>query len=248
MKRLTAFDAVGASGDSIRLRALCERRWLALLRQPLANVPLTFRLDSGAEVGPVPTDASGIAEVSTRADARRFTVLGPGRSPAEGQLYRFDRDAPLLVCDLDRTVSDGSALRFWLSPNSFIRPFDGAPEALRTLSHHFRIVYLTARRDLVLEKTRRWLELYLFPPGPIVGRPWSFLPPSPEEFKRAALADLTRTFARVRIGIGDRAHDARAYLAHGLTAIAFRPTQRMPEEAVLCTTWNDILRRCLDVR
>lgn len=245
MKRLTAFDAVGAWGESVPLRAVLERRWLKYLRQPLREAPVSFRLDTGVELGSVFSDSSGTATIVVSVHGHRFTAYSAGAAPGHGCLYRFAADAPLLVCDLDMTVSDASAFRFWLAPNSLVEPFEGAAEALRTLSHHFRIVYLTARRDIVFEKTREWLRMHLFPPGPVIGRRWSLFPPSPEAFKREALSELKRSFTRVLIGIGDRAHDARAYLAHGMTAIAFRPTRSVPQEAVVCDRWDQIVRLCL---
>lgn len=246
MKRLTAFDSLSAVGEPLVLRALFERRWLLLARQPLAGAAVSFATDGGRPLGSAETDASGFAtlRIPVPFEATSFLAEHPGGSRARGGVYRFDRDDPILVCDLDLTLSDATPLRFWVSPVGAVAPFEGASKVLRSLAHRFRIVYLTARRDLFLDKTREWLRLNLIPPGPILSRPWSFLPIPSERFKREALADLKGRFPRLAVGIGDRPHDARAYLAHGMKAFLLRPRGRVPEGAVPCDSWNEILERC----
>jgi hypothetical protein len=108
----------------------------------------------------------------------------------------------------------------------------------------YRIIYLTARRDLLLDKTRAWLDANLFPPGPVIGRRFSWTPPSAEDFKRAALARLRERFPELSVGIGDAASDAAAYLAAGMTAVLYRPRGRIPQGAHRCRSWREIATLC----
>jgi hypothetical protein len=94
----------------------------------------------------------------------------------------------------------------------------------------------------MLPKTRRWLALHLFPPGPILCRPWSLRPVAPELFKTETLARIKRELPGLAAGVGDRAHDARAYLAHGLRALLINSFEPPPLGAEHFRSWPDIGR------
>lgn len=213
------------------LQALCERRWFGLARQRRPGVVVEFRDGHGRRVGEAASGPDGIA---------RLEIQAPGTYEAggsRGRAFRFKKNDPILACDLDRTVSDGSPLEFWLRPLESLQPFPGAVAALNRLAERYRILYLTARRDFVLQKSRDWLDLHAFPPGPVLCREWSLTPISPEAFKRAALSALAPRFS-LAAGIGDRAHDARAYLAHGMKAVLFRCSELAPAGALACDSWD----------
>ncbi len=241
MIRITAFDALRVPQEPARLSALVERRWMGLLRQPLANVAVEF-CSGDRRIGIVRTDLQGFARLDSRPDlpSGSYRVVSDRGACAEAHAFVWNSSDPILVCDLDLTLSNASALRFWLSPISQVRPFEGAPDVLRRLARTHRVVYLTARRDLVLDKTRQWLSQYLCPPGPILCRPWSLFPPAPGPFKQDALNSLRRRFSNLAAGIGDRRHDAAAYRSAGIPAILFRPRFRAPEASAVCQSWPEI--------
>jgi hypothetical protein len=237
--RVLAFDSIAVRGEPVKLRALVERRWFGLLRQPLQGRKVEFE-QTGRMLGCVESCAGGFAELACDAARGAFTARG-GAASSVGRVFVWDRDDPLLIVDLDGTISDATALAFWLLPLDAVQPFDGAVRAMAYLSTRYRILYLTARRDLVLPKSRLWLQHHGFPPGPILCRPWNLFPPSPGRFKTAALAELKRRFSNIRAGIGDRPHDARALLSNGIPTLLYRPA-RAPEGAVAFSEWEDILR------
>jgi hypothetical protein len=237
MTRLTLFDSLAVRGSVAVASALAERRWTGLLRWPKKGIEVEFFAD-GRRAGAASTGPDGMAAAPLSRPGTILEARGGGACAA-ASIYFFEPGDPILVCDLDGTVSDASALRFWLAPLTSTRPFPGSAEALRSLSSRARIVYLTARRDLVLEKTRRWLAAFDFPTGPVLCRLWSFAPPSPEAFKTGVLGRLKRDFPGIVAGIGDRSHDARACLAHGIPAVLFRPRFSV-QEARSFESWAEI--------
>ena len=115
---------------------------------------------------------------------------------------------------------------------------------LERLARTHRIVYLTARDDKLLNKTRDWLELEGFPEGPVFARnlgPDSF---SAKKFKTAWLATLTGTFSNVAYGFGDRDEDAAAYDTAGIPSYIVRADPfdpgELPASARYAADWSAI--------
>jgi hypothetical protein len=110
--------------------------------------------------------------------------------------------------------------------------------AVSDLAREFNIVYMTARRWFMRDKSRQWLERHGFPIGPILCRgPYMT---SAGEFKRGVIADLRGKFPGIFVGIGDRAHDAHACLSNRIPAILFRPREVPPPGSRVCENWGEV--------
>src|SRR5204863_234690 len=78
-------------------------------------------------------------------------------------------------------------------------PMPGAVEALTALSRLYRIVYLSARDEVLYEKTKAWLDDKGFPEGPVFCRDFH-IGSRQEVFKQRFIAELKGHFPRVVVG------------------------------------------------
>ena len=75
-----------------------------------------------------------------------------------------------LVVDLDGTVCISSGLDVARKAPEDIEASPGAAAAVTELARHYQIVYLSARDDALINRSRRWLDLKHFPHGPLLVR------------------------------------------------------------------------------
>lgn len=240
----TLYDAIALPGEPVQVLARCETRVLGALRIFHAGAPAAIQ---GAErFAETKTGAGGYASAALES-------LGAGVHPVRvaptdagsAAVWVLPADRTLIVTDLDRTVSKPTAFGFWLRGLGSIRPFPGAREALARAAERSLVVYLTARSDSLLGKTRAWLRLHGFPSGPVFCRHPRAPGSTSSEFKRQSVAQLKVRWPRIQLGIGDKALDARAYASNGVPAILFRPDGRppeVPEGITVCRSWEEIGR------
>lgn len=181
----------------------------------------------GAEVLSAKTDQDG--RVRFR---RKFAEAGNYfyRATVEGQVeekdvrpsffgvYVRDKDVPIVICDMDKTLVK-SGFGYVLA--GLASPFDGAKEVLHSLvaDRGMTVVYLTHRPDFLDSESRAWLRRYDFPPGPLVGSTLSGLLSGSEKFKTGAIAELKKRYAKLKLAIGDKIADANAYVANQVPSI-----------------------------
>ncbi|HTL35618.1 MAG TPA: hypothetical protein VL326_20960 [Kofleriaceae bacterium] len=129
-------------------------------------------------------------------------------APADGSVY---------VTDIDGTISwsENSIIKTVVSRDHDIQHRPGAPEALSKLT--LPIVYTTARGDVFLDVTRKWLERHGFPRGILRLSHGIFAKPgaSAIKYKTATLKAFT---VKIAAGIGNRKSDITAYASIGLSA------------------------------
>src|SRR3989338_2473013 len=92
---------------------------------------------------------------------------------------------------------------------------------MNRLAEVYQVVYITARDDFMMNRTKNWLDQWVFPLAPAYF--WDFTGAYPtsrvqERYKREGGAALKQSFPNVIVGVGDGAHDVRAYAANGLKA------------------------------
>ncbi len=153
-------------------------------------------------------------------------------------LFVRSRTTPILIVDIDGTISAGTAWQILLLPPERIPPVSDAVTVLRSLNDYL-VVYLTARKDNLYHRTKQWLEGQGFPRGPLFCRPEQ--EESQFRFKLRVLRRLAIQFQRIVAGVGDRPHDARAYLACGIPALVIgRPAPDFPPETEFLASWRQV--------
>jgi phosphatidate phosphatase PAH1 len=175
------------------------------------------------------TDEEGRVAIDLPPEA--VTHLGPtlyslvvdgDRSAAYGMIWVLPRGAPIVVLDVDGTLTTGDrqlAGRLALGTPAAVRP--GAARLVRRYrARGVQPVYLTGRPTLLRAATRAWLESRGFPPGPILTAPGlgAALPTASHvgAFKRAALRHLVDTGLHIEAAYGNARTDVCAYAEAGI--------------------------------
>jgi phosphatidate phosphatase APP1 len=253
--KVTAFDTLGSPDQEIALRAKVERDGPGLFNPDLRGRRLQFLARPWLEREAV-TDHEGTATIAVMApaapgrhDVTSSVARGQGLANAEAtvRLFLWPADSTILVTDVDHTVSNLSEPLVPVTPNRDIPPLPGAVESLERLAHAYRVVYLSARDDLLYNKTRAWLQDKRFPDGPLFCRDY-YVGQSQAGFKTRLLADLKKRFPKVVVGVGDRASDAEAYLANGMAAYLIDPESkgRFPAGSIAVRSWAEVEKRLLE--
>jgi len=243
------YDVLALPGEEVALRAKAERGNRLGLRPDIEGATLEFH-GGGVLLGSAKTNDDGIAAITRKYDkpGQYFVTVKFGAKSKydakKGTLLVEVCDAKtrLIVCDIDHTIADVSATKFVFKKNEKVPALPGSPEALARLSKHYRIIYITARDDTFLRKTKGWMALRKFPRGPVFF--WDFLGKklSHEKYKRREIAGLKKRFPNIVVGVGDKVSDANAYLANGLNAIIIGPKRDdgLPAKAIWVKTWAEI--------
>ncbi|HEY5948502.1 MAG TPA: hypothetical protein VIV40_23555 [Kofleriaceae bacterium] len=170
------------------------------------------------------TDDDGRFSLSLEGPARLPTgmrdmyiaALGDG-SGAYFVGYVAPRGTKVVITDVDGTISwsENSIIKTVVSRDHDIKHRPNAPESFALLP--YPIVYTTARGDVFLDITRKWLERHGFPRGLLRLSKGMFAKPgeSAIAYKTKVLKSITVPIAA---GIGNRKSDITAYSAIGLDA------------------------------
>ena len=252
--KLQGYDAISLPGQEVILKAKLEKD--DFFHTDLEDQKVIFR--RGADViGAAITGAQGIARVSYRPDKEGThhieVAIDPGSTyQAEAGtvlLQAVPKERPILICDVDHTVADISSLKFLITVNEDVQPLPGAPEALKSLAETYQILYLTARDDAFMRKTKEWMEMHGLPRAPIFF--WDFLGSpslSHARFKKDRLADLKAVWPNIEVGVGHKKKDALAYVANGLLAYIFGDEDDLPEGTTRVSTWQEVLNHVANGR
>jgi hypothetical protein len=243
--QISADDLLALPGSRIRLVARVERYLIRFVDPPVRGERVEF-LEGDRLVGEAVTDALGFASIEIDAGPvgrRRFTV----RTRRAAEVLMVDvlpADAPVLVLDIDHTITTVSTFRMAFTTNRKTGHLPDAVETIRRLARRFAVVYLTARDRSFLGKTRGWFVLQGLPDGPIFLRRQRFWSQKSFDHKLERLAELKKTH-RCVAGVGDLSGDARAYLATGMSAFLMDPAGVLPdiEGAMRVRGWKDLEER-----
>ncbi|MFC2074839.1 phosphatase domain-containing protein [Bdellovibrionota bacterium] len=222
----TPMEEVTVVGQPVYVRVKFEYDYgFGMLNPDAEDLEVRFTLgENGKELGWGYSDDDGIAEVLFDPPGEgKFSIFAhiideeAETYPVEIPVFVFDQDKPVIVSDIDGTLSD---LPDYLIPYySHEAPtFPDAPEVLRWLSRHANIVYLTNRDDFLYHPTHEFLENQDFPQGPVILNSWSFYefpiisnPLTPAIFKTEVLKELLDRGLLIKLGIGNANSDALAY-------------------------------------
>jgi phosphatidate phosphatase APP1 len=223
----TGLDAVTTPNTPVRVRAKFEHAGLGPIQPDVERGKVRFDV-----LGKGPsdlTDRDGVAEatvtpITTGVFVFTATLEHDPPAKVQGRLWVVDPRRPVVVCDIDGTISALSTLRA-LTGAADAPTFEGAPELLRELGQTHQVVYLTARDDHFAAATRTFLERHRFPAGPVLFNAWGvressqraqLKPGNHGVFKRKAIERLKARKLNVVFGIGDSETDAEAYEAAGI--------------------------------
>ena len=123
---------------------------------------------------------------------------------------------PIFVSDVDGTLTSSENVEFAdMLVGAIPDTHPAAPEALRALADKgYRPLYLTARPEFLVNRTREFLETHGFPPG-IIHTTQSLVGAGPEggaaAFKTNDLAQVATHGLVPAFGFGNRATDSQAY-------------------------------------
>jgi len=122
-------------------------------------------------------------------------------------------DQTMVIVDLDKTVvASGFHVVLLGDP----KPMPGSVGLLDKLARDYSIVYLTHRPAYFGPKSKAWLATHGYPDGPVILAGVSGFLKGSGRFKGEMLGEMTKSFSRIEIGIGDKVSDAAAYLRNGL--------------------------------
>lgn len=132
------------------------------------------------------------------------------------------RGEPIVVSDVDGTLTSSENAEFGaLLTGSLPDTHDGAPEVLQTLADKgYRVLYLTARPEYLLGRTREFLDQHGFPQG-IVHTTLTMTGTTGDGARAYKTAELQAVGQRGLVpawGFGNRDSDAQTY-----TTIGIRP-------------------------
>ena len=246
---LQGHDALVLNGDQTEIKAKLEDD--SMLRRDLKGFSIEFSLN-GKIIGVVKTDDDGIAKlrwIPTGLGTYKIglkLVANPGYKASEHYaIVRVIGEKKLVfVVDIDNTIAMSDPVSFLFGDSSKIRPMPGAQEALKELASRWQILYLTARLDNFVGKTKLWLDYWKFPKAPVYF--WGLfgnLPFDRSKYKALILNRLRKRHQNILVGVGDRPHDIRAYRQNGLRAYFLNDFgERMPyDDAVRVRSWREIL-------
>jgi hypothetical protein len=242
----SGLDALAHKGEEVVLKAKLETRHL---RRDIEQEPVECYVD-GALIGQARTDEEGFASFrftpgrlgDFEVEYRLSDASGYLPKSARGLLAVRDERRPVLVSDLDYTLIDMSTYRFFDHDNQKIPPFKGAPEGMTKLAREYDVIYLTARDDIYLNVTKEWLAMYEFPKAPLFFCDLSEDPVRQGAYKQEALKALKERWGNLTVGVGDKAHDARAYLANGMQAYILGDHDELPEGAIPVKDWDEVVK------
>jgi hypothetical protein len=130
-------------------------------------------------------------------------------------------DVPIAIIDLDKTLVASGFHRVLLGAGP--EPMAGSKVVVARLARTHTVVYLTHRPDFLGPTSKQWLDRHGYPRGPLLTSTLGGLIEGSGRFKTRRLTDLSKRFTNLKVGIGDKISDARAYATLGLTSILILP-------------------------
>ncbi len=242
---ILAFDALTEVNKPVEL--CCKIECRNMLRSDVcqANVDVFV---NGTLVSKIITDDEGIASlIYTPQKLGTYTVVfeceggdGYPKTTASSLLFCRDKSKTAIVIDIDHTIADISLEKFLVTKTKDIKPLPGAQEVLDDLAKTYDLIFLTARDEHLLHRTRDWLANHHFPSAPVFFRKLGKDPLSERKFKTEKIAKIKATWSNISYGIGDKLSDAQAYVANGLEAFILSHKNDLPKHANAVECWQQI--------
>lgn len=126
-----------------------------------------------------------------------------------------DANTPFVVIDLDYTLV-GSSFTDVLAGRG--EPMADSVEVTHRLAQDYSIIYLTHRPEVMALTSRQWLAKQGYPTGVLLSSTMTQMVLGSGRYKTDRLATLAQLFPNLKIGIGDKVSDAKAYLKNRMMA------------------------------
>lgn len=247
--KLTPYDAMAFGGESVEVSLKVEKANIPILRPDRKGVAVDFFF-GGTKFSTKTTDAEGMARtsfVATQTGVQCIDAVVEQQKVAI-RVFVVPPQQKILVTDIDEVISSLPEAQIPFKANHENPPLPRSAEVLRELSSRYLVIYLTARDDSLANKTSEWLRSHGFPSGPLMVWDWRIKNvfgasrKKQGEYKTQLLKDLRRKWPFVVAGIGNRAHDAEAYLSAGMKAIIIqrREKDRYPAATHFVDQWLGI--------
>lgn len=249
---LSGYDDILNQQNHFNLKIKLEKKSLIPYRTDLPGETIDFYLNDEL-IGSDITDDDGIAYLNYHSlpiGVYQFIAkISPDSryktTPAKLFHVVINKDKPIAISDIDHTLSDASAIRVATQPNRSIKPLKNASAGITFFNKlGFQIIYLTARDDTFILKTKDWLKMYDFLPAPSFY--WDYkgagIPQDHGDFKSLVIKKLRQRFSNILIGIGDKPHDIRAYRDHELRSYYIgKADEEIDPDGIKVNSWDEIL-------
>ena len=243
-------DVLARPGDTVILSAILARDIPPYLGKRISGAVVNFFAGS-ERIGVSITDDVGIASIKFKLPDEQTEDILITCILNEADKYLADagtiylavseESAPVLITDIDLTIADITSFQFLITRNRNTPPMPGASEALTRLSEQYRIVYLTAREDILTNRTKEWLSMNGFPPGPLIARSMRNDRLAIKRYKTRKVSEIKSLFPNTQIGVGDKKSDCIAYLRSGLVAFFIGSSpEKAPKGAIAVENWTEI--------
>ncbi|MCO4795559.1 MAG: hypothetical protein KC493_17705, partial [Bacteriovoracaceae bacterium] len=248
---IQGYDAITAPGVEVTLEVKVERARFFPTRVDLKGQKIHFVQD-GNHLGVAKSNNDGVAKLKAVFYTTGLKVITAtldenskySANVTDNRILVTDPETPMLVSDIDHTLSDISSRDFLRTPDTKIPELPKASEVVNRLNQNITVFYMTARDDAFIKRTKFWLDYKKFPKAPSFYWDfgfWNGVPYNHGEYKTKVLKDIARTHKKVLIGVGDKPHDVEAYRANGLRAYYIGlPGFELPKHTIVVKTWEEI--------
>lgn len=224
---LLARDALIQPGETARVEILLGRGFGSAAIETYAEQRIIVSDVKGQAVFSETTDRDGkvfFERAYESAGNYYYRVTCPGKVGDKDVasvlfgVYVRDKDAPIVICDMDKTLVKSSFARVLAG---VAEAFDHAAKVVDRLvaERKMTVVYLTHRPDFLDTESRNWLRKQKFPPGPLLDSTLRGLFSGSEKFKTSEIAKLKKRYPQIRLAIGDKISDSNAYVRNGVRSV-----------------------------
>lgn len=149
-----------------------------------------------------------------------YSILEADGSCTEHFVFMLDQGAPIIVTDIDGTMTLSDDELFSQISDGNYDPLENPGSATMMnlwADKGYIIVYLTARPHAFRAETRSWLTGHGFPVGPVISANSLVVDESARQYKRAWVNRLTQDFGwRIAAAYGNATSDIDAYEDGGI--------------------------------
>jgi hypothetical protein len=246
---LSGYDLLALPGEVIKIEVKAEKAKVFPFRSDIKKQSIQYFL-KGNFIGDATTNRDGLSKLHYYFNhPGLYTVKASlaakskyKASATDNRILVADANQPILITDIDHTIADISGLDFLRTSDDLIPELPEASSTLNKLKSQFLIVYLTARDDTFIKRSKYWLDFMNFPKGPSFFWDfgfWNNIPRSHGKYKEAQIRKLKAKHKKILIGVGDKPHDIVAYLNNGLRAYYIGPSgMALPKNTIIVKSWT----------
>jgi hypothetical protein len=250
-------DKLALPGQEVELVVKLEKAKVFPFRSDIKKQMIHFYFQ-GKLLGEAKTKKDGLAKLKVVFDKKGIKIIKSNLSPkskykanqTDNRILVLGADEPILITDIDHTIADISVREYLRTPDEDIPELFGASKTLNILIEDFHIVYLTARDDYFIKRSKFWLDFMNFPKGPAFFWDfgfWNGVPFDHGEFKELQIRKLRKMHHKILIGVGDKPHDVTAYRRNGLRAYYIGlPGEVLAKGTITVRSWDEISKHLLE--